>query len=141
MTFRMDEPVYSFEKYDIKKSLPYGDGTYTIILNTTCPKEKVPDPLKEFFCYINSQETGGGDPFIGHIHQMVEELNGRKEIEQIMTLEEELDIRYKIGKKDGLAEGREEGKRDDARKMKADGLDAEIISKYTGLPVEEIEKL
>ena len=90
---------------------------------------------------MSSQETEGNDPFVGQIHQMVAELNGRKEIEQIMTLEEELDIRYKIGKKDGLAEGREEGKRDDARKMKADGLDAEIISKYTGLPVEEIEKL
>ncbi len=28
-----------------------------------------------------------------------------------MTLEEELDVRYSIGKKEGLAEGREEGKK------------------------------
>ena len=55
----------------------------------------------------------------------------------IKTLEEELDVRYSIGKK----EGREDEKKDTARKMKADGLDDEIISKYTGLSIEEIEKL
>ena len=135
--YEMEEPIYFFEKYDVKKSLPYGDGTFTIILNTTCPIEKVPNPLKEFFGYVRSQETEGNDPFIGQIHQMVAELNGRKEIEQIMTLEEELDVRYSIGKK----EGREDEKKDTARKMKADGLDDEIISKYTGLSIEEIEKL
>ncbi|MFQ7737982.1 MAG: hypothetical protein ACLRJC_10295, partial [Emergencia timonensis] len=63
----------------------------------------------------------------------------------IMTLEEELDVRYSIGKKEGLAEGREEGKKDaafdTARKMKVDGLNAEVISKYTGLSIEEIEKI
>ena len=135
--YGMEEPIYFFEKYDVKKSLPYGDGTFTIILNTTCPKEKVPEPLRDFFGYLSSQETEGDDPFIGQIHQMVEDLNGRKEIEQIMTLEEELDVRYSIGKK----EGREDEKKDIARKMKADGLDDEIISKYTGLSIEEIEKL
>ena len=135
--YGMEEPIYFFEKYDVKKSLPYGDGTFTIILNTTCPKEKVPEPLRDFFGYLSSQETEGDDPFIGQIHQMVEDLNGRKEIEQIMTLEEELDVRYSIGKK----EGREDEKKDTARKMKADGLDDEIISKYTGLSIEEIEKL
>ena len=143
--YEMEEPIYFFEKYDVKKSLPYGDGTFTIILNTTCPIEKVPNPLKEFFGYVRSQETEGNDPFIGQIHQMVAELNGRKEIEQIMTLEEELDVRYSIGKKEGLAEGREEGKKDaafdTARKMKVDGLNAEVISKYTGLSIEEIEKI
>ena len=135
--YGMEEPIYFFEKYDVKKSLPDGDGTFTIILNTTCPKEKVPEPLRDFFGYLSSQETEGDDPFIGQIHQMVEDLNGRKEIEQIMTLEEELDVRYSIGKK----EGREDEKKDTARKMKADGLDDEIISKYTGLSIEEIEKL
>lgn len=151
--YGIEEPIYFFEKYDVKKSLPYVDGTFTIILNTTCPKEKVPEPLRDFFGYVNSQEAEGDDPFIGQIHQMVEDLNGRKEIEQIMTLEEELDVRYSIGKKEGLeeglAEGREkglaEGKKDaaydTARKMKADGLDAGIIAKYTGLSIEEIKKL
>ena len=143
--YEMEEPIYFFEKYDVKKSLPYGDGTFTIILNTTCPKEKVPTSLRKFFSYVISQEIPSNDSFIEQIHHLVEELNGRKEIEQIMTLEEELDVRYSIGKKEGLAEGREEGKKDaasdTARKMKVDGLNAEVISKYTGLSIEEIEKI
>lgn len=121
----------------MKNALPYGDETYTVILNTTCPKEKVPTSLRKFFSYVISQEIPSNDSFIEQIHHLVEELNGRKEIEQIMTLEEELDVRYSIGKK----EGREDEKKDTARKMKADGLDDEIISKYTGLSIEEIEKL
>ena len=143
--YGMEEPIYFFEKYDVKKSLPYGDGTFTIILNTTCPKEKVPEPLRDFFGYLSSQETEGDDPFIGQIHQMVEDLNGRKEIEQIMTLEEELDVRFSIGKKEGLSEGRKEGEKnalcETARKMKAKGFEANDIAEITGLSLEEIEKI
>jgi len=48
------------------------------------------------------------------------------------------------GRTKGLEEGRAEKLADrieSARKMKADGMAAESISKYTGLPVEEIQKL
>ena len=83
----------------MKNALPYGDETYTVILNTTCPKEKVPTSLRKFFSYVNSQEIPSNDSFIEQIHHLVEELNGRKEIEQIMTLEEEMDVRFSIGKK------------------------------------------
>ncbi len=129
--------VYFFEKYDVVNSLPYGDETFTIILNTTCPKEKVPAELRDFFDYVSDQEIAKGDPFIEHIHYMVEELNGRKEIEQIMTLEEELDVRYKLGKK----EGREESAKDAARKMKAKGFDETEIAEITGLSVEQVREL
>jgi predicted transposase/invertase (TIGR01784 family) len=37
--------------------------------------------------------------------------------------------------------GREEGKLEDARAMVADGLTLEKIMKYTGLPIEELERL
>lgn len=151
--YGMDEPCYFFEKFDVKNSLPYGDGTYTIILNTRCPREKVPSPLKEFFSYVNDQEVSEDDPFIERIHRLVEELNGRKEIEQIMTLEEELEVRYNIGKKEGrqegLAEGRQEGltegeqnaARKAARRMKAKCFDEKDIAEITGLTKEEISKL
>jgi predicted transposase/invertase (TIGR01784 family) len=39
------------------------------------------------------------------------------------------------------AEGREEGKLDAARKMLDDNIPLEKVSKYTGLPIEELEKL
>ena len=125
--------------------MPYGDETYTVILNTTCPKEKVPTSLRKFFSYVISQEIPSNDSFIEQIHHLVEELNGRKEIEQIMTLEEELDVRFSIGKKEGLSEGRKEGEKnalcETARKMKAKGFEANDIAEITGLSLEEIEKI
>ncbi len=41
----------------------------------------------------------------------------------------------------GREEGREEANLSSARKMKADGMTAEMIAKYTGLSVQEIEAL
>ena len=48
---------------------------------------------------------------------------------------------HKKGKAEGRAEGRAEGHMEDARKMKADKMSTELISKYTGLTAEEIEAL
>jgi predicted transposase/invertase (TIGR01784 family) len=49
------------------------------------------------------------------------------------------------GRAEGRAEGREEGRVEErivnARKMKDDGMSAELISKYTGLTAEEIDRL
>ena len=41
----------------------------------------------------------------------------------------------------GRAEGIEENKRENARRMKADGMSAELIAKYTGFKVEQINSL
>jgi len=52
---------------------------------------------------------------------------------------------HKKGKAEGLAEGeakgRAEEKKENARKMKADGMAIDLIVKYTGLTAEEIEQL
>ena len=45
------------------------------------------------------------------------------------------------GREEGRAEGREEERRENARRMKKDNMPAELIAKYTGLTVEDIEKL
>jgi len=45
------------------------------------------------------------------------------------------------GEAKGRAEGRAEEKKENARKMKADGMDINLIAKYTGLAVEEIKEL
>ena len=60
-----------------------------------------------------------------------------------------LEARYEKGLKKGRAEGREEGRaegieetnRENARKMKADNMPAELIAKYTGLTIEQINSL
>jgi DNA repair protein RadC len=51
-----------------------------------------------------------------------------------MTLEKKLELK-------GKEEGREEEKREIAKRMKKDGIDVKTIEKYTGLTKEEIEKL
>lgn len=45
------------------------------------------------------------------------------------------------GRAEGRAEGIEDTKRDNARRMKADNMPAELIAKYTGLTVETINSL
>ena len=45
------------------------------------------------------------------------------------------------GLAEGEAKGLAEGKHDAARRMKADGMDAALIAKYTGLTPEEIAEL
>ena len=45
------------------------------------------------------------------------------------------------GRAEGRAEGAEEAKRENARRMKADGMSTELIAKYTGLDEETIETL
>jgi len=46
-----------------------------------------------------------------------------------------------IGIAKGEAKGRAEEKKENARRMKADGMASALIAKYTGLPVNEIESL
>ena len=45
------------------------------------------------------------------------------------------------GRAEGRREGVEENKRESARRMKADGMPVELIAKYTGLPIEQINSL
>ena len=44
-------------------------------------------------------------------------------------------------KAEGKAEGKTEANLETAKKMKKDNIDISIISKYTGLSIEEINKL
>ena len=45
------------------------------------------------------------------------------------------------GRAEGLAEGRYAANVDNARKMKADGLPPELVAKYSGLSIDEVEQL
>ena len=45
------------------------------------------------------------------------------------------------GRTEGRAEGRAKAIRDNALKMKADGMPAELIAKYTGLDIETVNSL
>ena len=58
---------------------------------------------------------------------------------------EGIEIGREEGRAEGFAEGMENGRAEGvsnvARKLKADGMDIDLIIKYSGLTREEIEKL
>jgi len=138
----LDEPIYSFEMFDKKLRLSLNDGRYTIILNTSCSRDKVPNELKTFFDYLNNQTViNGEDLFVDEMHREVMKHNRGKELIALMTLEEELKIRYNRGKEEGKAEGKREANLSTARNMKQDGIKTETICKYTGLSEEEVNSL
>ena len=52
-----------------------------------------------------------------------------------------LDTAYIKGEKKGREEGRRDKAVESARRMKADGMPAELIAKYTGLDMETVNSL
>ena len=155
--FKRGEPLYSFEMYDKNLGLQMGDENYTIVLDIKCPSGKIPKELESFFSYVSTEEIDEGDEFIKEIHQRVEEANHDAGVIEIMTLEEHakmheafafdrgLEQGLEQGFKQGHAEGEVagetrgllQGKIESARKMQAEGLDADFIKKITGLSPEE----
>ena len=151
--FQMGEAVYRFQQIDINLQLKLNDGTYTIFLATDCPKGKIPKELESFFTYVGSGEVAENDDFVKRIHQKVEEANQDAEVTEIMTIEEEMKIRYSYGYKEGeragLEKGRSEGRsegealkqREIAKNFKESGIPIDVIAKNTGLTAKEVEKL
>ena len=129
--------------------MQFGDEAYSIILNTACSPEKVPEPLKALFEYINDPTKGSGDALVDDIDRQVSRFNTDEWRRRHMTLQELMDRNYEQGLEkgieQGLEQGRAEGELEAARKlacvMKADGEPVERISRYTGLSADEIEKL
>ena len=142
--FGIDEAVYFFQRMDPQKSLPLGDDSYIIIINTRC-RHKVPESLKALFDYINEGRVCTEDNFIEKVHNKVVELQQDEEVAQIMTMEEEYERRNTAARREGLEQGRAEGEAAAvlklARAMKSKGLDTDAIAEITGLSGEEIDKL
>ena len=152
-----DLPVYYFEKFDRQNFLQFGDEAYSIILNTACSPEKVPQPLKALFEYINDPTKGSGDALVDDIDRQVSRFNTDEWRRRHMTLQELMDRNYEQGLEQGRAEGeaagiekgraegesfgKEQMRFEMARSRKEDGEDAERIAKYTGIPTDEIKKL
>ncbi|MGN0720376.1 MAG: Rpn family recombination-promoting nuclease/putative transposase [Anaerovoracaceae bacterium] len=142
---KADRPVYIFENFDRQNGLLLGDESFTILLNSKCSPEKVPEELSALFAYINDPTQGFGDDLVDNIERQVRKYNSEEWRRRHMTLQELMDRNYEQGLEQGLERGRAEGELEAARKlaraMKADGEPVERISKYTGLSSEEIERL
>ena len=130
------EPIYRISMHEENLGLKIPDGCNTILLNTKCPLEKVPRELRPLFEYIESGKAEQ-DGFVLQIEEKVREAEFNEEVKRIMTVEQELKIQYRIGRENG----QEEMQQEIALKLKADGIPAEAIAKYTGLTIEEIEEL
>ena len=139
--FGIDEPIYRFEMFDENLQLKLGDGSSTIILNTKCSEEKIPEKLKAFYNFVDTGKVDSSDKLVSYLDKRVEEANENEEVDRIMTLEEELIIRYHNGLKKGREEGAAQEKREIAKAMKESGAENAYISQITGLSSKEIETL
>ena len=139
--FEMGEAVYQFQMTDKNLQLQLNDETYTIILAIDCPKGKIPKELETFFTYVEREEVDENDDFVKRIHEKVEEVNRDAEVTEIMTIEEEMRIRWRYGYDEGEAAGAAQEKREIAKSMKAKKIPTADIAEITGLPVEEVEEL
>ena len=102
------QPVYFFQRYDVKNDLPLDDETYIIILNTKCDPNLVPDSLRSLFAYINDPKQIQ-DEFIQHLDDRVQQYNSKEwrgvqvTLEHILKDKEQKDIEK--GHAAGLAAG------------------------------------
>lgn len=86
--YGLGQAVYSFQNYDCKNNLSYGDGSYKIIVNTAAPEESTPSALSPFFSYMRGMEVPEDDGFIGALHDRVVRYNTSEWRRELMTLEE-----------------------------------------------------
>lgn len=78
---------------------------------------------------------------VKYLDERVEEANNDEEVDRIMTLEEEMIIRYDRGLRKGKEEGAAEEKRKIAKNLKKLGVGITEIEMATGLTNKEIEAL
>ena len=135
--FNMDEPVYFFRSWDVEKSLPLKDLSYTIMLNTKCSPEKVPEALKPFYEYLNDPKKNQASELTRMIDERVRKFNSNEWRQKYMTFEYILNER----ERKSFAEGAAQKQREIAKSMKEEGIAKEVIEKITGLSAEEVEEL
>ena len=135
--FKRDEPVYFFRSWDVEKGLPLDDLSYTIVLNTKCSPEKVPEALKPFYEYLNDPKKNEASELTRMIDERVRKFNSDEWRKKYMTFEYILNEQ----KRESFAEGAAQKQREIAKSMKDEGIAKEVIEKITGLSAEEVEEL
>ena len=135
--FNMDEPVYFFRSWAVEKGLPLDDLSYTIVLNTKCSPEKVPEALKPFYEYLNDPKKNQASELTRMIDERVRKFNSSEWRKKYMTFEYILNEQ----KRESFAEGAAQKQREIAKNLKALGMNTAEIIKATGLSAEEVEAL
>lgn len=140
--FGLGEPVYRFETIDEKNHLPLGDEQYTLILNADCSLEDCPEHLRTFYAYLQDGTVEESDELIREIHRRVEHANQVEGVQELMTIQEEIELRERrlAEAKAMLAETEEK-----MRQAEAQVKDAEAVNQLTALllkdrRVDELER-
>ena len=140
-------PVYFFEntcRFGRKRNL--GDGAYKLFFNASEYAKMETVEEQNFFKFLSEQNADGD--FAKTIEEKVsfarKNMDWRKNyMTWQQTIDEEKDIAFEEGVRQGLEQGMEQGiykkSVEDAKAMLADGMDVNLIAKYTGLPIETIE--
>ena len=139
--FNMDEPVYFFRSWDVEKSLPLKDLSYTIMLNTKCSPEKVPKALKPFYEYLNDPKKNQASELTRMIDERVRKFNSNEWRKRYMTFEYILNERGRESEAIGFEKGAAQKQREIAKNLKQAGIPVEVIAENTGLSAEEVEAL
>ena len=159
--FKKDEPIYFFRSWDVQKGLPLDDFSYKIVLNTACTPAKVPEALKPLYAYLNDPKASQASSLTRRIDARVRKFNTDDWRRKYMTFEYMLNERERkgleLGREQGLKQGREQGRaegeasglakgasqkqREIAKRMLQENIEKSVITKVTGLSLEEIEKL
>ena len=145
----------------MEKGLPLDDLSYTIVLNTKCSPEKVPETLKPFYEYLNDPKKNQASELTRMIDERVRKFNSDSWRKKYMTFEYMLNECERKGLELGMEKGRSEGeaiglekgrsegeaigaaqeKREIAKNMKAKNISTADIVEITGLSSEEVETL
>lgn len=132
--FGLGEPIYRFETIDEKNHLPLGDEQYTLILNADCSLEDCPEHLRTFYAYLQDGTVEESDELIREIHRRVEHANQVEGVQELMTIQEEIELRERrlAEAKAMLAETEEK-----MRQAEAQVKDAEAVNQLTALLLKD----
>ena len=95
--FSIDRPVYFFRSFDEENHLQLDDDAYTMVLNTACSPDRVPEGLRALYEYINDPEKCEGSALVKAIDARVQKFNSPEWRRRQMTFEEMLNRAHRKG--------------------------------------------
>ena len=124
--------IYEYNMDKIKELWYSGDKEYEFLAIFDFDKEEL-------------KKVGIGDKYMTEFKKKVESLNNNKRYKEFLSAEEDMrktnNTFKEIGRREGAEIGALEEKRHIAKNLLKEKVDMKIISKSTGLSLDEIEKL
>ena len=120
--------IYEYNIDKIKDLWYSGDKKYEFLAILDCNKEEL-------------DKIESGDPYMEGFKEKINTLNDNKEYKEFLSAEEDMRKTNNTFKEIGRREGIKEEKREITMNLLKENIDIEVISKTTGLSIEEIKSL